>query len=57
MRARRTSGPKGLEGHGGLRTPCFGEKGAGGAHGLGQEIQEMQEMQERPCGATNKPFC
>ena len=56
MRARRTSGP-GPMGHGGLRTPRFGSWCAGGAHDLAQEMQEIQEIQERPCGASNKPFC
>ena len=48
--------PGGLEGHGGLRTPCFGF-GSRRLHDLDQEMQEIQEIQERPCGATAKPLC
>ena len=43
VRTRRTSGPKGLSGHGGLRTPCFGE-GALTRPGNADAGQEMQEL-------------
>ena len=53
VRTRCTSGPKGLSGHGGLRTPCFGE-GALTRPGNADAGQEMQELQERPCGAMER---
>ena len=56
VRARRTSGPKGLKGHGGLRTPCFGE-GVPEAHTTWfRRCRRFRRYRSAPAG-RHKPFC
>ena len=52
VRARKAHvRPGGLRGHGGLRTPCLGGRGAGAPRGAFKEMQEIQEIQERAASA------
>ena len=56
VRTRRTSGPKGLKGHGGLRTPRFGE-GAPEAHTTWfRRCRRFRRYRSAPAG-RHKPFC